>query len=99
MEIITHLAKSPSAVWRTPANHSIAANAYSSKVVTAVNIFHTDGNMFNQQSELPLGFQHLPTPSPCLPGPLPCLSVKEFAKQSKQQTRALQVTAIKMHSG
>lgn len=86
MEVITHLAKSPSVAWHTPANGRTAANAYSSKVVTAVNIFHTDSNMFNQQSELLLEFQHLPTPLPCLPGLLPCLSVKEFAKQSKQQT-------------
>lgn len=62
MEIITHLAKSPSVAWHTPANCRTAANAYSSKVVTAVNIFHTDSNMFNQQSELLLEFQHLPTP-------------------------------------
>ena len=83
MEIITRLAKSPGVAWHTPANCSTAADAYSSKVVTAVNIFHTDSNMFNQQSELSLGFQHLPTPFPCLPRLLPCLSVKEFAKQSK----------------
>lgn len=83
MEIITHLAKSPSAAWCAPANYSTAANAYSSRVVTAVNIFHTDSNMFNQQSELLLGFQRLPTPFPCLSRLPPRLLVKEFAKQSE----------------